>query len=148
MKKSFIQKSESPAEYLILFVSKKDESLQLCVDYHKLNDITIKNWYSLFNINELQDWLAEATIFITLNLQEVYNLIKMKVGKKWKTAFRIRYDHYEYKVMLFDLINASVTCQQMINDVLRDLLNVTVIAYLDDILIFFKDFMKYENHVR
>ena len=72
----------------------------------------------------------------------------MKAGKKWKTAFKIRYDHYEYKVMLFSLINASVTCQQMINNILRDLLNVTVIVYLDDILIFFKNFMKHEEHVR
>ena len=68
MKKGFIQKSESPTEYLILFVSKKDESLQLCVDYHKLNDITIKNQYSLPNISKLQDQLEEATIFTVLNL--------------------------------------------------------------------------------
>ena len=72
----------------------------------------------------------------------------MKAGEKWKTAFRIRYGHYKYKVMFFDLTNASATCQQMINDVLRDLLNVTVIAYLDDILIFFKDSAKHEDHVR
>ena len=83
-----------------------------------------------------------------LNLWETYNLIKMKADEKWKTAFRIRYGHYKYKVMLFDLINASVTCQQMINDILRDLLNVTVIAYLDDILIFFKNLTKHEEHVR
>ena len=148
MKKGFIQKSESPAEYLILFVSKKDESLWLCVNYHKLNNIIIKNWYPLLNISELQDQLAEATIFTVLDLQEVYNLIRMKTGKEWKTTFRIRYGHYKYKVMPFDLTNASATCQQMINDALRDLLDVTVIAYLDDILIFFKDPVKHEDHVR
>ena len=43
LKKSFIQESQSPAGYLILFVLKKDRSLQLCVDYRKLNNITIKN---------------------------------------------------------------------------------------------------------
>ena len=43
LKKGFIQESQSPAGYLILFALKKDRSLQLCVDYRKLNNITIKN---------------------------------------------------------------------------------------------------------
>ena len=43
LKKGFIQESQSPAGYPILFTPKKDRSLQLCVDYRKLNNITIKN---------------------------------------------------------------------------------------------------------
>ena len=56
-RKEFIRKSQSFAEHSILFVSKKDEGLRFCVDYWKLNEITIKNRYSLFNIEELQDRL-------------------------------------------------------------------------------------------
>ena len=56
-RKEFIRKSQSFAEHSILFVSKKDEELRFCVDYRKLNEITIKNRYSLFNIEELQDRL-------------------------------------------------------------------------------------------
>ena len=56
-RKKFIRKSQSFAEHSILFVSKKDEKLRLCVDYRKLNEITIKNRYSLFNIEEFQDRL-------------------------------------------------------------------------------------------
>ena len=148
MKKGFIQKSESPAGYPILFVPKKDGSLRLCVDYRKLNDITIKNRYPLPNISELQDRLSEAKIFTALDLRGAYNLIRMKAGEEWKTAFRTRYGHYEYKVMPFGLTNAPATCQQMINDALRDLLDVTVVAYLDDILIYSKDPAKHESHVK
>ena len=72
----------------------------------------------------------------------------MMKSKEWKTAFQIRYEHYEYKVMLFKLTNASATCQQMINDALRDLLNVTVVVYLDNILIYLKDSAKHEKHVK
>ena len=43
LKKGFIQESQSPAGYPILFAPKKDRSLRLCVDYRKLNNITIKN---------------------------------------------------------------------------------------------------------
>ena len=50
--------------------------------------------------------------------------------------------------MLFKFTNVSATCQQMINDALRDLLDVTVIAYFDDILIYLKDFIKHEEHVK
>ena len=59
-KKEFIRKSQSFAGHSILFVSKKDEELRLCVDYRKLNEITIKNRYSLLNIEELQDRLQGA----------------------------------------------------------------------------------------
>ena len=50
--------------------------------------------------------------------------------------------------MPFELINASATCQQMINNALRDLLDVTVVAYLDDILVYSEDFTKHEKHVK
>jgi len=81
-KKEFIKKSQSQAKYSILFVSKKNETLRLCVDYRKLNHITIKNRYSLFNISELQDRLFEAKYFIKLNLREAYNQIKIKTRKE------------------------------------------------------------------
>ena len=57
LKKEFIRKFQSSAEYLILFVSKKDKKLQLCVNYRELNNITVKNSYSLSLISELQDQL-------------------------------------------------------------------------------------------
>ena len=72
----------------------------------------------------------------------------MKTKKKWKTIFRIWYKHYEYTIMSFELINVSTICQEMINDALREHLNVFVIAYFDDILIYSKTLTKHEQHVR
>ena len=82
LKKKFIRKSQSSTKYSILFVFKKNETLRLCVDYRKLNEITIKNRYSLSNINELQNKLLRAIYFMKLNLKEIYNLIRMKTKKK------------------------------------------------------------------
>ena len=147
MKKGFIKKFESSAGYPILFVFKKNGTLRLCVDYRKLNNITIKNRYSLFNISELQNRLQEVMYFIKLDLRGAYNLIRMKAGEEWKTAFRTRYGHYEYTMMSFELINASTTCQEMINDALRQHLDIFVIVYLDDILVFFKIMKLHVNHV-
>ena len=148
LKKKFIRKSQSSIKYSILFVFKKDEKLRLCVDYRKLNEIIIKNRYSLSNINELQNRLSRAIYFIKLDLRKAYNLIRMKAKKEWKTIFRIRYEHYKYTIMSFELTNASTTCQEMINDALREHLNVFVIAYLDDILIYSKTLKKYEQYVK
>jgi transposase InsO family protein len=146
--KGFIRESESPAGFPILFVPKKNGKLRLCVDYRKLNDMTIKNRYPLPNIAELRDRLAHAKIFTALDLRGAYNLIRMKKGEEWKTAFRTRYGHYEYTVMPFGLTNAPATCQALINNVLREHLDLFVIAYLDDILIYSKGEEEHTEHVR
>ena len=78
MKKEFIKKSQSSAEYSILFVLKKNRTLHLYVNYQKLNEIIVKNHYLLLNISKLQNRLAEARYFIKLDLREAYNLIQMK----------------------------------------------------------------------
>ena len=148
LKKEFIRKSKSSTKYSILFVFKKNETLRLCVDYKKLNEIIVKNRYSLPNINELQDKLIRVIYFTKLNLRRAYNLIRMKTRKEWKTIFRTRYEHYEYMIMSFELINASITCQEIINDALREHLNVFVIAYFDDILIYSKTLIEHVRHVR
>ena len=65
-------------------------------------------------------------------------MIRIKEGHEWKTVFRTRNGLYEFLVMPMGLTNAPATCQRMINDVLRDLLDITVITYIDDIVIFTK----------
>jgi hypothetical protein len=65
-----------------MFVPKKGGKLQLCVNFRKLNDITIKNRYPLLNILELRDRLAYVEIFTALDLRGVYNLIRMKKGEE------------------------------------------------------------------
>ena len=58
---------------------------------------------------------------------------------KWKTVFWTRYGHFEYQVMLFGLSNASTTFQGYINKILDEKLNIFVIVYLDNILIYTED---------
>jgi transposase InsO family protein len=146
--KGHIRESKSPAGYPILFVPKKNGKLRMCVDYRKLNDITIKNRYPLPNISELQDRLSHAKIFTALDLRDGYHLVRIKAGDEWKTAFRTRYGHYEYTVMPFGLTNAPATFQALINNVLREHLDIFVIAYLDDILIYSENEEEHVKHVQ
>ena len=94
----------------MLFVLKKNGKFRLYVNYHMFNSIIIKDKYLLPLINKLHDRLQETTIFITLDMRSAYNLIKIKKGKEWKIAFKIRYGLYEYQVMPFGLTNAPASC--------------------------------------
>ena len=126
---------------------KKDNELCFCVDYRKLNEIMIKNRDLLFDIKEYQDRLQDAKWFIRLNSQKTYNVIKMKTEKEWKTTFRIKYDLYKYLITSFELINVSITCQELINNILQKHLDIFVIVYLNDIFIYFKTEEKHIKHV-
>jgi hypothetical protein len=110
LEKGFIRPSISFCASSVLFVPKKDETLRLCVDFRQLNSITVKDRYMLPLIKELHDRLRGARVFTSLDLRGAYNLIRMKEGEEWKTAFRIRYRLYEYTVMSFGLTNAPASC--------------------------------------
>ena len=146
--KGFIRPSTSSAGAPILFVKKKDGSLRLCVDYRALNKLTKKNRYPLPLIREALDRLSGAQYYTKLDIRSAYNLIRIRRGDEWATAFRTRYGHYEYQVMPFGLANAPATFQSYINDTLRDYLDVFCIAYLDDILVYSETREEHTEHVR
>ena len=132
----FIHPSKSPARAPILFDRKPDGSLRLCVDYRGLNNITIKNQYPLPLIGESLNWLGGAKRFTQLDLTNAYHQMRIRKSDKWKTAFRTRYGHFEYQVILFGLSNAPATLQGYTNKILAKKLNIFIIVYLDDILIY------------
>ena len=135
----FIRPSKSPAGAPILFDRKPDGSLRLCVDYRGLNNITIKNRYPLPLIGKSLNRLGRARRFTQLDLTNAYHRMRIREGDEWKTAFRTRYGHFEYQVMPFGLSNAPATFQGYVNKILAEKLDIFVIVYLDDILIYTKD---------
>uniref|UniRef100_A0A8C5Q592 Gypsy retrotransposon integrase-like protein 1 n=2 Tax=Leptobrachium leishanense TaxID=445787 RepID=A0A8C5Q592_9ANUR len=147
LRKGFLRPSTSPAGAGIFFVKKKDGGLRPCIDYRQLNAVTIKNRYPLPLIPELLERLKTAQVYTKLDLRGAYNLIRMRHGDEWKTAFRSRYGHFEYTVMPYGLCNAPATFQHFVNDIFRDLLDQFVIAYLDDILIFSPSLSEHRRHV-
>ena len=135
----FIRPSKSPAGASIFFDWKPDRSFCLYVDYRGLNNITIKNQYPLPLIGESLDRLGRARRFTQLDLTNAYHRMRIREGDEWKTAFRTRYGHFEYQVMPFGLSNAPATFQGYVNKILAKKLDIFVIVYLDDILIYTKD---------
>jgi len=132
----------------VLFVKKKDSSLQLCVDFRRLNKITKKDRYPLPLISDLLDSPRKAHIYTKIDLRHMYHLVRIAKGDEWKTAFRTHYGAFELSVMLFGLTNAPATFQCFMNDVFSDLLDVCIVVYLDDILIYSDDITQHWRHVK
>lgn len=148
LKKGFIRRSTSPAASPILFVRKKTGDLCLCVDYCGLNAITKKNRYPLPLIDDLLDRVQGCKVFTVLDLKNAFNLIRIREGDEWKTAFRTPLGLFEYLVMPFGLTNTPSTFQALIQDTLRDYLDIFCIVYLDNILIFSRSQAEHDIHVQ
>ncbi|KAL0561349.1 hypothetical protein IC582_001774 [Cucumis melo] len=146
--KGFIRPSVSPWGAPVLFVKKKDGSMRLCIDYRKLNKVTVKNRYPLPRIDDLFDQLQGATVFSKIDLRSGYHQLRIKDEDVPKTAFRSRYGHYEFIVMSFGLTNAPAVFMDLMNRVFREFLDTFVIVFIDDILIYSKTEAEHEEHLR
>ncbi|QRW24431.1 Retrotransposable element Tf2 protein [Rhizoctonia solani] len=147
LKAGKIRPSKSSISSPVMFVPKKDGSRRLVVDYCRLNNRTKKNVYPLPCPDNLMAQLCGAKVFTKLDLHWGYNNIQVKEGDKWKTAFQTKYGLYESLVMTFGLTNAPAAFQHFMNKLFKDLLDVCVIIYLDDILIYSKDDASHTHHV-
>ncbi len=147
LKQGYIIPSTSPAASSFFFVAKKDGGLRPCIDYRKLNEITVKFRYPLPLVPTALEQLRGATIFTKLDLRSAYNLIRIREGDEWKTAFVTPTGHYEYRVMPYGLVNAPSVFQGFIHEVLREFLHRFVIVYIDDILIYSRSLAEHRQHV-
>jgi hypothetical protein len=147
LEKGFIRPSSSPWGCPVLFVSKKDKGLCLCVDYRPLNAVTIKNKYPLPLIDILFDQLAGAQVFCKIDLCSGYHQIKIRDEDIPKTAFSMRYKLYEYLVMSFGLMNALAYFMYLMNSVFMPELDKIVVVFIDDILVYSRSMEEHEEHL-
>jgi hypothetical protein len=131
LEKGFIHPSSFPWGAPVIFVSKKDGTQRLCVDYHALNEVTIKNKYPLPRIDDLFDQLRGACVFSKIDLRLGYNQLKIQEDDIPKTAFILRYGMYEYTVMSSGLINAPAYFMYLMNKVFMEYLDKFVMVFID-----------------
>ncbi|GJX96006.1 putative reverse transcriptase domain-containing protein [Tanacetum coccineum] len=111
----FIRPSTSPWGAPVMFVKNKDESFIMCIDYRELNKLTVKNRYPLPRIDDLFDQLQGSSVYSKIDLRSGYHQLRVRDEDIPKTAFRTRYEHYEFQVMPFDLTNAPAVFMDLMN---------------------------------
>nr|GEV21383.1 putative reverse transcriptase domain-containing protein [Tanacetum cinerariifolium] len=146
--KGFIRPSSSPWGAPVLFVKNKDGSSSMFIDYRELNKLTVKNHHPLPRIDDLFDQLSGSRYFSKIDLRSSYHQLIVRKEDISKTAFRIRYGHFEFTVMPFGLTNSPAVLIDLMNHVCKPYLDKFVIVFIDGILIYSKSKEEHEAHLK
>ncbi|GKA79260.1 putative reverse transcriptase domain-containing protein [Tanacetum coccineum] len=144
----FIRPSSSSWGAPVLFVKKKDGTFWMCIDYRKLNKLTVKNRYPLLRIDDLFDQLQGSSVYSMINLRSGYHQLKVREEDIPKTAFRTRYGYYEFQVMPFGLTNAPAVFMDLMNRVCKPYLDKFMIIFIDEILIYSKSKEEHAEYLK
>ncbi|GMF28614.1 unnamed protein product [Phytophthora fragariaefolia] len=135
-----VRPSTSPWASPVLMIRKPDGGIRFCIDYRRLNAVTIKDCYPMPLIDDILDVLKGAKLYSTMDIASGYWNVPMDPDSVEKTAFTCKYGLFEWLVMPFGLCNAVPAFERLMENVLVDLKWRTCLVYLDDCVVFSSDF--------
>jgi len=146
--RGLIKPAHSVWSSLVVLVWKKNGSWRFCVDYRKLNSVTIQDAYPLPRIDESLDTLAGSKYFSTLDLLSGYWQVPLSPDAQEKAAFITKDGLRKYKAPPFRLTSAPATFQRLTEQVLSGLHWKTLLIYLDDVIVISPDFQTHISRLR
>ena len=136
MEQKIVVESESPWASPPVLVRKRDGTVQFCIDYRKLNEVTVADQYPLPRIDDVLDALSKGRYFAVIDLKAGYWQIPLEASDAQKTAFRTIDGLFQFNVMPFGLRNAPATFQRLMDVVFSGLKWKGLLVYMDDIVIY------------
>ena len=120
----------------------------MCIAYKQLNRVTIKNRYPLPRIDDLFNQLRRPRVYSKIDLHTGYHQLRVRETDIPKTAFRMRYGHFELTVLPFGLTNAPAAFMDLMHRVFQPYLDQFFVVFVDDILIYSQSEREHEDHLR
>ena len=148
LQKGFIVPSNSSYAAPIFFVKKKNGKLRPCIDYRKLNDNTVRDGHPIPLVSDVLSKFKDSKVFSSIDLHGAYNLVRVKPGDELRASFRCKYGQFEPRVIQFGLTNAPAAFMRFVVCIFRDLIDVYLEVYLDDIIIYSKTLEDHTTHLR
>jgi len=145
-----IEPSFSPWASPCILVKKKDNTLRFCIDYRKLNAITTPQRWPLPVIDETLQSLGQYSpkYFSSLDLLSGYWQCEVDEESRPKTAFTTHVRNYSWRTLPFGLMGAPATFSFLMSTIFSSMSWKYVLIYLDDILVFSKDFEQHLDHLQ
>ncbi|UYV83325.1 hypothetical protein LAZ67_23000532, partial [Cordylochernes scorpioides] len=140
LEEGIIRPSSSPWSFPVILVKTRDGKYRFCVDYRKLNEVTVKDVYPIPRIDDVMDTLQGSKYFSAIDLKSGYWQVEIEERDKEKTAFTTAHGLYEFNIMPFGLCNAPATFERNMDNVLGNLRWQICLCYLDDVIIYSSDF--------
>ncbi|GFV09032.1 retrovirus-related Pol polyprotein from transposon 297 [Trichonephila clavipes] len=134
LKKDIIEECESPYGAPVSLIPKPNNQFRLCIDYQKLNEVTVPDTYPLSGMDDLLQEAKHTAYISTIDLKSGYHQVNVNPADTDKTAFVCPFGNYRFKRMPVGLKNAPETFRRLMDIFRRGL---PVLAYLDDIIIMF-----------
>lgn len=142
-----IEPSTSEWAAPVVFAPKKDGSLRFCVDYRRLNAVTVRDSYPIPRMDECIDSLGDERVFSTLDCNSGYWQVQIPEQDRDKTTFVTHHGLFQYTHMPFGLRNAPATFQRAMDIVLSSVKWNFCLVYLDDIVVFSPDAKRHIEHL-
>jgi hypothetical protein len=141
LSRGLMEESSSPWASAPVIVAKKDGSSRFCIDFRRLNSVTKVDSYPLPKFDDCIDSLHGSEFFCALDLQSGYWQVPLKTEQdREKTAFLTKQGLFQFTVLPFGLCNAPRTFERLMENVLRNLQWERCLLYIDDILVFGRNF--------
>ena len=132
----------------VVLIPNSDGSMRFCVDYRRLNELTVRDPYPLPRMDDCLDSLGEAAFFTTLDCNSRYWQIPVAGEDRAKTAFTFDECCFEFCRMPVGLCNAPETFQPTVAMLLSAYRWRTCLVYLDDIIVFSNIAEEHVDHVK